>query len=312
MEFSPRLFLIAPLLTASILAVPAEHGPFRNEEEVRVRSLPKGHLGRPLAVEEPFVAPDGKHLFFNSNQQEGEKDLHYAKRIKRHWVYQGEMGPNVNTPSQVEGNPTMDANHNFYYIDVKNPFGASKGRFIPATGELVDVRPFEDIVPNKVLHSKNQIRANIGVEVSADGTIMFFSQGTFEFKNGTVGNLVSSNIHFLEKKNSRFAFDRLDSRRIMKNINTKELEYAAGLSKDGLEIFFTRFSVANFASRTLESKIMRASRTALNQPFGMPGVVGAIGERNFVEGPALSPDEKTLYYHKHVTGKSRLYRVTRQ
>ena len=206
----------------------------------------------------------------------------------------------------------MDADSNFYYIDIKNAYGASQGQFSPATGELVGVGPFADIVPNKVLHAKKQIRVNIGVEVSEDGKTMFFSQGTFEFRNGTVGNLIASNIHFLEKKGKRFTFDALDSRRVMKNINSKELEYAAGISKDGLEIFFTRFRVADYANRRLESKIMRATRTALNKPFGMPEVVEAIGERHFVEGPTLSADETELYYHKHVNGKSRLFRVTRQ
>ena len=124
--------------------------------------------------------------------------------------------------------------------------------------------------------------------------------------------MIASDIHFLRKKGQKFKFDAIESKRVMRNINSHELDYAAGISKDGLEIFFTRFEVADYANRKLESKIMRATRSAVNKPFGKPEVVEAIGERHFVEGPALSADEKELFYHQHVNGKSRLFRVTRQ
>lgn len=205
----------------------------------------------------------------------------------------------------------MDSEHAFYYIDIKNAHGASRGTFSTATGELVGVRPFEEIPPNKVMSTKNQIRVNIGVEVSADGKTMFFSQAVFEFQNGTVGDLIASDIHFLRKKGQKFKFDAIESKRVMRNINSHELDYAAGISRDGLEIFFTRFEVADYANRKLESKIMRATRSTVNKPFGKPEVVEAIGERRFVEGPALSADERELFYHQHVNGKSRLFRVTR-
>ena len=41
-------------------------------------------------------------------------------------------------------------------------------------------------------------------------------------------------------------------------------------------------------------------------------VIEAIGRNNFVEGPAISSDEKELYYHKLENNKFRLFKVTRQ
>ena len=43
-------------------------------------------------------------------------------------------------------------------------------------------------------------------------------------------------------------------------------------------------------------RILSAKRKSLSEPFGSPQFI-ATGEGIF-EGPALSPDEKSLYYHK--------------
>jgi hypothetical protein len=97
-----------------------------------------------------------------------------------------------------------------------------------------------------------------------------------------------------------------DSAMIMANVNTANLEYAPAISADGLELFFTRLDL-----NSMGTGIYRAARTSTSAPFGTPQLVSAIA--GFVEGPALSPDEKSLYYHKQNTssGKFELYRVTR-
>ena len=39
--------------------------------------------------------------------------------------------------------------------------------------------------------------------------------------------------------------------------------------------------------------------------FSWPGMINVIGDRDFVEDPAISHDGKVLYYHKHEANKSR-------
>ena len=56
---------------------------------------------------------------------------------------------------------------------------------------------------------------------------------------------------------------------------------------------------------------MRATRTSNTEAFGEPSVVNAIGTNDFVEGPSIAPDGRTLYYHKREGDKFRLYKVTR-
>ena len=89
---------------------------------------------------------------------------------------------------------------------------------------------------------------------------------------------------------------------IMRKINLHGLNYAPDISASGLEFFFTRFV------GTLPA-IYTATRSKTSKPFGKPRKIKAI--TGFVEAPALSPDEKSLYYHENVNGVFEIYRVTR-
>ena len=55
--------------------------------------------------------------------------------------------------------------------------------------------------------------------------------------------------------------------------------------------------------------IYTATRAKVTKPFGKPRKIAAI--TGFAEAPALSPDEKSLYYHLKVNGTFQIYRVTR-
>jgi len=89
----------------------------------------------------------------------------------------------------------------------------------------------------------------------------------------------------------------------MKQVNTSSsLEYAPAISSSGLELFFTRLEGSNAVLYT-------ATRTDTSSPFGVPKRIRAA--TGFVEGPTLSPDEKSLYYHKREGSLFVIYRVTR-
>jgi Tol biopolymer transport system component len=88
----------------------------------------------------------------------------------------------------------------------------------------------------------------------------------------------------------------------LKNVNTGALEYAPAVSRDALELFFTRIEGAAPA-------IYRAEHRSDKEPFGAPQRVSAI--TGFVEAPALSPDGRALYYHKLEDGRFVIYRVAR-
>jgi hypothetical protein len=85
------------------------------------------------------------------------------------------------------------------------------------------------------------------------------------------------------------------------------LDYAAAVSADGLELFFTRAMPARGAHGL--PAVYRASRARAAKPFGHVQRVGAI--TGYAEAPSLSADGTTLYYHQLAGATFRIMTVTR-
>ena len=122
----------------------------------------------------------------------------------------------------------------------------------------------------------------------------------------------ASDILFAEKIGDAFVYDETISVTIMHNINTDEdLEYAACVSVDGLEFFFTRLASDTIYDAIPDSQIMRAFRNNTSEAFGIPQPVdGVPNHSKLVEAPTLYGNE--LYYHQFDDGVANLYKVTRQ
>jgi Tol biopolymer transport system component len=102
-------------------------------------------------------------------------------------------------------------------------------------------------------------------------------------------------------------FERLaDSGRLLRQVNTRALEYAPATSADGLELFFTR---VDGTGPNPQPAIYRTTRKNAQMPFVQPERVAAI--QGFAEAPTLSPDGRSLYYHLLEAGRFVIYRVTR-
>lgn len=141
------------------------------------------------------------------------------------------------------------------------------------------------------------------IEISADGTTIYFADGDF---SGGKGFPETADIVIAVDTGSGFVRDP-NSATITANLNTTDLEYASCISGDGLELFFTRLKLD-----TLETWIYRSTRPQIGSAFAAPEVIEAID--GFVEAPTLSPDERSLCYHRlspH-TGLFEIYRVTRR
>jgi hypothetical protein len=299
------------MVTWTSLCVAADkHPKFKNPQTVKINGLPAGSGGPPISTEEPFISRDGRFLFFNTGKAENHKDLHFAEFIHGQWVYRGQIGPGINTGKYAEANPTMDSRYNFFYIDSNNEQMVKTARFA-VTGKLHDLKSFTGVPGREIKIFAQKFHGNMGVEVSADGTMIFFSRATWGMKGFKLGKLQGSDIFLTMKKGNKYVFDKVESERIMKNINTRNLEYAAAISTDGLELFFTRLDINDYKTGRIRSKIMRSTRESLTAPFSKPEMIDAIGGSDFVEGPAISKDGRELYYHKHDGKKFKLYKVTR-
>jgi len=264
---------------------------FSNPERVTIN----GYSGD---VMEPFISRDRAFLFFNDNGN--SKNIFYATYVNdTTFQYVGAITA-INTPA-VEGTPTMDAANNFYYISTAN-YNTSPGRYDTLYAGVWNSGTVNGSAALSGLASTTAGFIDFDIEVSPDGSTIYFAEGDFRG-----GNTFPDADEIIIAVKSGGSFARLpNSSTIMANVNTAKLEYAPAISASGLELFFTRLDLS-----TTETGIYRTVRATSNSVFDPPQLVSAIA--GFVEGPALSPDEKSLYYHKlnTSTGDFELYRVTR-
>ena len=242
---------------------------------------------------EPFVSRDGKYLFFNNlNEPKVNTNLHWAERIDDlHFKYRGEM-QGVNTPA-LEGVASMDRDGNFYFVSNRSYDQTAstlyRGKF--AGGALSGV----ELVPGVSLAKPGIV--NFDAEISADGNTLYFVESQFSI----LGQPKNARILYARRNGNTFVRDA-NSAAILKTINNDALNYAPAISASELEIYFTRVGAQGPA-------IYVANRASKTLPFGEPLRLSVVN--GFVEGPTLSPDELSLYYHKKENGRLVIYRVTR-
>jgi hypothetical protein len=258
---------------------------FSNPQRVSIR----GYDGDAM---EPFLSRDGKILFFNNlNDPKVNTDLYWAERVDDlTFQFKGEVG-GVNTPA-LEGVASLDRDGMFYFVSPRSYDRTAstlyRGHFSRGTVTHVELVPGVSLAKPGIV--------NFDAEISADGNTLYFVESQFEH-----GGPRSARILFA-RRNGNVFLRSADSERILQTINTGALNYAPATSKSELELFFTRVDPDG-------PKIYLTARRDTAAPFGEPVRIQAAS--GFVEGPTLSSDGKSLYYHKKENGHFVIYRVTR-
>jgi WD40-like Beta Propeller Repeat len=265
-------------------------GVFTNPQPVTIQGYSQDAM-------EPFISPDGNYLFFNNSNSASQTNLYYATRTDDvTFQFQGEI-VGANAPG-LNAVASMDVNNTFYFISPRS-YAQTFSTIYSGTfsdGNLSNVALVAGVSKDKLGD------VNFDQCISPDGGTLYFVDGVFN--GGSVPQKASIAIakrvagdHFMRLKNSA---------NIMQKINTGALNYAPDISKSGLEFFFTRIPGQPPMPPPVIYTAMRASKSV---PFGKPRKIEAI--TGFAEAPALSPDEKSLYYHLQVNGTFVIYRVTR-
>jgi hypothetical protein len=251
---------------------------------------------------EPFISPDGHYLFFNNSNSAPTTNLYYATAVDDTGLtfqFQGEIAGANAGPNTLTAVASMDINNIFYFISNRS-YAQTLSTIYSGTfsnGSLTNVALVQGVSKDKLGD------VNFDQCISQDGGTLYFVDGVFN--GGSVPKAASIAIarrdgdHFVRLKNSA---------KIMRKINTHDLNYAPDVSKSGLEFFFTRIPIQNSQPKP-PPIIYTATRSSTSKPFGEPRKIAAI--TGFAEAPALSPDEKSLYFHLQVSGTFVIYRVTR-
>jgi hypothetical protein len=290
--------LLFPVLLLCIASCGGSDSPgyyteFANPERITI-------LGYGSDAMEPFISRDGRFLFFNDNAAASpKKDILYASRITDTiFQFKGAI-PAVNSV-EVDGAPAMDGGGRIYYVSIVNYTGAGgvtlyRGNW---TGSTVT-----GIAPLSGLTIPSNLIIYFDIDVSPDGTTAYLSRGDFSGGGGVPSD---ADIIIATDPGSGFAADP-DSDVLMASVNTAAgLEYAPAVSEDGLELFFTRYD-SSYAT----PRIYRSVRDSTGDAFKHPRLLNNID--GFAEGPALSPDGKSLYFHRLNTAANlfEIFRVTR-
>jgi Tol biopolymer transport system component len=278
--------------SASIAEVPDANpsfGVFTNPQPVTIQGYSQDAM-------EPFISPDGNYLFFNNSNSAAQTNLYYATRIDDlTFQFHGEIG-SANAAG-LNAVASMDVDNTFYFVSTRSYQQTLStiysGMFSNgAVSNVAIVAGVSRQMPGDV---------NFDAGISPDGGTLYFDDGVFnasgQLQKASIAIATRHRGHFVRLKNSA---------EIMRKVNTNGWNYAPDISKSGLEFFFTRFDGAQ--SGALPT-IYTATRTKVSKPFGKPQKIEAI--TGFAEAPALSPDEKSLYYHENVSGTFVVYRVTR-
>jgi WD40-like Beta Propeller Repeat len=247
---------------------------------------------------EPFISPDGNYLFFNNSNSAAQTNLYYATRIDDlTFQFQGEI-VGANAPG-LNAVASMDVNNIFYFVSPRS-YAQTFSTIYSGTfsnGSLSNVA----LVPGV---SKDKFGdVNFDQCISPDGGTLYFVDGVFNGppvpQKASIAIAHRVGDHFVRLKNSA---------KIMRKINTHDLNYAPDVSKSGLEFFWTRIPIQGSQPKP-PPVIYTATRSSVTKPFGKPQKIEAI--TGFAEAPALSPDEKSLYFHLQVNGTFVIYRLTR-
>jgi hypothetical protein len=226
--------------------------------------------------------------------------LRYAQAAgDQTFAYAGELrGEGVNDPESFSGAPTMDAADNVYFISPRSYFQTLStvygGQF--HEGEVSGVH----LVAGVSAPMLGKVDFDVGA--SPDGSALYVSEGQF----GEGGVPSSARIAIFERQGSSFVPDPL-SESLLRSVNeVATLDYAADLSYDELELFFTAASPAIGQAPA----IYRATRATQSAPFGNVQRIGAIS--GFAEAPSVSADGTTLYYHEQAGAEFHTMAVRRQ
>lgn len=299
MKLFQLLILIILLISCDKVSItnPENVSEFTNEQKVIITNYSSDAM-------EPFISKDGNYLFFNNLQGANGKELYYAERIDNTtFEFKGEvLGVNSFT---VDGNPTMDEQNNFYFISTRNLDNGIKTIYGGIFNNGI-VTGLHEI--NGTINITTPYWINMGVEISKNGNTMFTSNAKFNIGENFPHK---GDIRFAVKSGNEFNIPDNETD-ILENINTDDaIEYAGELSTDELELFYSQVTLSN----PPVFKMYYAKREQTNGIFGIPISITEPFKENsnaFVEGPSLSNDGKSLYYHKLENGIFSIFMISRE
>ncbi|MBC7411869.1 MAG: T9SS type A sorting domain-containing protein [Bacteroidia bacterium] len=250
---------------------------------------------------EPAISSNGNILFFNSLNDGITTSLHYAVKVNDStFTYMGALtGANQTTSPRLDAVASMDSANNFYWVSLRD-FPTQFDNFHHGIFNGNNVTTISRVRGDFYIYSSGWLIMDAAINYT--GNMLYYCNAYFNpTYNGCGGLPCKARLGAALQINDT-TFNKLtNTDAIFYNVNdTNYAVYAPHISKNELELYYTRF----FKSNPTQTEICVAVRASVTDTFSFPSIIYA--SNLAPEGPTLTADNAKLYYHKKNAG---LYKI---
>ena len=239
---------------------------------------------------EPFISTDGNSLYFNSLNSGPTTDLFYATRVNdTTFTYVGPVGGCYDpSPDHLDAVASMDSINNFYWVSLRGIPNLYRGNYL--AGNVSNITPtygdFNILTPGWIVFD---------AAINYQGDLLYYTNGYFGPTYTECGAVpCESNLGVAQKVNDSIFMKLPNTDAIFANVNdTSFIAYAPQITKDGLELYFTRL-----LKNSTNTEICVAVRNSIVDVFSLPIVLYS-NPGFFPEAASPTTDKQTIYYHQH-------------
>lgn len=238
---------------------------------------------------EPFISLDGNTLFFNSLNSGGNTNLYYANKINDStFTYVGLVGGCYDpSPSHLDAVASLDSINNFYWTSLRSIPNLYRGVYL--AGNVSSI--------SKVYGTCNILTPGwiiMDASINFQGNLLYYSNGYFgPTYTECVGVPCEAKLGVAQKIDDSTFNKTIYSDAIFSNINdTNYLVYAPQITKDGLELYYTRLMEGGY-----DAEICVSVRNTVLDTFSLPMVIYS-SYGYFPEAATTTTDKQKIYYHK--------------
>lgn len=256
---------------------------FGNEKPVNI-------IGLTFDAMEPAFSSDGNALFFNSLNDGITTSLYYASKINDSTFNYIGLVPVVNqtiTP-RLDGVPSIDSSNNFYWISLRN-YPAQLENLYRIQFLTTGFSNYGKVFGNFYINAPGYLIMD--ATINNNGSELIYCNAYF---NNCVGLPCKASLGMASKINDSTFIKTVNHSQLLANVNdtSNYIVYAPHITKDGLELYYTRL-----LKNSTQSEIVVSVRTATNNTFGLPQIL--------VSTPYIAPeaatttaDKSKMYYHR--------------
>jgi len=286
-----RLFLIFQALAFVQYSYCQSYPVFGNE-------IPVSILGDTVSdAMEPFISPDGNTLFFNSLNNGTTTSLYYSTRVNDStFTFMGPLtGANIANP-HLDAVASLDSANGFFWVTTRN-YPATYHNLFHGVFTGNSVNDTGRVYGTIYIYTPGWLIMDAAIDYNSD--FLYYANAYF---NTCGASPCISQLGIGQKVNDSTYNKLPNSDALLKNINdTSYLVYAENVTKDGLELYYTRIKKSAPAT-----EICVAVRNTPADTFSLPAVVYA-DPAYIEEAPTLTTNKAILYYHKKETTNYKIY-----